>query len=176
MLEVVDELNQSVPTGELGAKVLITNLANTVQPFIRYEVGDQVVMATKPCRCGSRLPRIARIEGRSAEIFEVQGKDGNLQFLPGVLFHHAVDSLQVIREWQAVQHDIDKIELRLESLAATHLAPDAIRHQLSSRLYKDGVPPQVSLEIHFVPALNVDHATGKFRRMINLCTKSRRAG
>lgn len=49
ILEVVDEQNQPVPPGQLGHKILMTNLANTVQPFIRYEIGDRLVMATEPC-------------------------------------------------------------------------------------------------------------------------------
>src|SRR5262249_43524818 len=49
ILEVVDEENQPVPRGEFGHKVLLTNLANTTQPIIRYEIRDRVMMATGPC-------------------------------------------------------------------------------------------------------------------------------
>ena len=58
ILEVVDENNRPVPDGEKGAKVLVTNLANYVQPIIRYEIGDIITMATEPCDCGSNLPFI----------------------------------------------------------------------------------------------------------------------
>ena len=69
ILEVVDENNQPVPAGEKGAKVLITNLANLVQPIIRYEVGDILTMATEPCGCGSNMPLIDHVEGRDSDVF-----------------------------------------------------------------------------------------------------------
>ena len=39
ILEVVNRHNEPVAAGEPGEKVLLTNLYNTVQPFIRYETG-----------------------------------------------------------------------------------------------------------------------------------------
>ena len=42
--------------GTLGAELLVTNLANQVQPFIRYEVPDRAAVSIDPCPCGSRLP------------------------------------------------------------------------------------------------------------------------
>ena len=52
ILEVVDDDYRPVPPGEAGTRVLLTNLVNRVQPFIRYELGDRVVMADRPCGCG----------------------------------------------------------------------------------------------------------------------------
>ncbi len=66
--------------------LMVTNLANTVQPLVRYELGDRVVMATEPGRCGNRLPRIARIEGRSADLFQV-GEEAQPEFITGARLH-----------------------------------------------------------------------------------------
>ena len=33
--------------------VLITNLANWVQPIIRYNLGDSITAISGPCSCGS---------------------------------------------------------------------------------------------------------------------------
>ena len=44
-------------------KVLITNLANYIQPFIRYELTDRVIVHNKPCRCG-KTTHWLEIEGR----------------------------------------------------------------------------------------------------------------
>src|SRR5204863_10195 len=58
ILEVVDDEYRPVPPGELGRRVLLTNLSNRAQPLIRYEVNDRVRLdAAGPCACGSRLPR-----------------------------------------------------------------------------------------------------------------------
>jgi hypothetical protein len=76
ILEVVDEANRPIPAGQPGHKILLTHLANTVQPFIRYEIADRVVMGTSPCRCGNRLPRVERVDGRSADFFWVRDGSG----------------------------------------------------------------------------------------------------
>ena len=39
----------------MGCTVLLTNLANTAQPFIRYDLADQVTLQTGRCVCGSPL-------------------------------------------------------------------------------------------------------------------------
>ncbi len=50
---------------------VLTNLANTVQPLIRYDLGDQVTMQTERCMCGSPLP-VIEVQGRQ----DAAGGDG----------------------------------------------------------------------------------------------------
>jgi phenylacetate-CoA ligase len=167
ILEVVDDDYRPVLPGELGKRILITNLANRVQPFIRYEIGDRLQMSTSPCRCGNRLPRIERIDGRAAELFWVD--DGaRRQYLTGVLFHSAVDSLHEVREWQTVQLQRNHIEVRLELLPNVRLSAETAERVLSSRLAELGLPGSVSFQVKIVEKLAADAATGKFRRMISL--------
>ena len=54
ILEAVDAQGRAVPPGEVGATTLLTNLANHVQPLIRYDLGDRVSAARPPLRV--RLP------------------------------------------------------------------------------------------------------------------------
>lgn len=58
ILEPVDAQGRAVPDGQTGSTTLLTNLANHVQPLIRYDLGDRVTVLTTPCACGSRLPAI----------------------------------------------------------------------------------------------------------------------
>jgi phenylacetate-coenzyme A ligase PaaK-like adenylate-forming protein len=166
ILEVVDEQNRPVPDGQLGQKVLVTNLANFVQPCIRYEVGDRVAMAVKPCRCGSRLPRIDRIEGRAADIFWT-GDGERPRYVTGPAFQMAADSLSEVREWQAVQRDVKRIEIRLELLPHSALDAAAIDRAYKRQLREAGLAEDVAVEIRIVPLLASDPVTGKFRRMIS---------
>ncbi|NDC54002.1 MAG: phenylacetate--CoA ligase family protein [Planctomycetia bacterium] len=165
ILENVDDDHRPVPPGEPGRKVLVTNLANRVQPFIRYEVPDRIVMATEPCRCGSRLPRIGRIEGRSAEAVWITSADGRQRPLPGVLFHDAIDHLGRVREWRATQTAADRIRLELELLPGGRGAIDV--PALVARLRSSGLPERVQVEVETVPGLGPDPRTGKFRRVIS---------
>ncbi len=164
ILENVDDDHRPVPPGEPGRKVLVTNLANRVQPFIRYELPDRIVMATEPCRCGSRLPRIARIEGRSAEAFWITGADGRQRPLPGVLFHDAIDHLAHVREWRATQTEADRIRLELEFLPGVRGDIDV--PALVARLRSSGLPERVLVDVEPACGLAPDPRTGKFRRVI----------
>lgn len=59
ILEPVDAQGRAVPDGHAGSTTLLTNLANHVQPLIRYDLGDRVTLQSTPCACGSRLPALS---------------------------------------------------------------------------------------------------------------------
>ena len=67
VLEPVDEHDRPVPPGQLSDGVLVTNLANRIQPIIRYQMGDRVTMDADPCPCGSPFPSI-HVVGRTDDI------------------------------------------------------------------------------------------------------------
>jgi phenylacetate-CoA ligase len=166
ILEVVDDNYQPVPPGTLGKKILVTNLANTVQPFIRYEVGDQLVIADEACRCGSRLPRVAHVEGRAAEIFWVH--DGiRHRMVHAALFHSVIDSLGTIREWQAVQRERNRLEVRLELMPQGSFSAESDEAVLRKRFLEHGLPNEVEVDVRIVQELKPDPATNKMRRMLS---------
>jgi phenylacetate-coenzyme A ligase PaaK-like adenylate-forming protein len=166
ILEVVDENYKPVPPGELGRKILVTNLANTVQPFIRYEVGDQIQVTHGRCSCGSCLPKIAHVEGRTAELFWVH--DGSQhRMVHAALFHTVLDSLGQIREWQAIQRERNRLEVRLELLPNSTFTLDTGEAKLRQLFQAEGLPPQVTVDIQVVPLLAPDAKTNKFRRMMS---------
>jgi phenylacetate-CoA ligase len=167
ILEVVDDAGNPVPDGTPGARVLLTNLANTVQPIIRYEVGDVVTMATAPCGCGNRLPRVERIEGRTADVFWIW--DG-LQYrrLINALFKNGFDYLHDVREWQAVQEARNAIRIRLEPLPGTRLDLSRVQSVLHRQLAMYGLLGLLDVTLESTPRLGPDPRTGKFRRIISL--------
>ncbi|XPV75077.1 MAG: phenylacetate--CoA ligase family protein [Desulfovibrio sp.] len=67
IVEPVDENNNPVPEGKMSQAVLVTNLANAVQPIIRYRVDDSVILHNEPCECGQPFPFI-EILGRTNDI------------------------------------------------------------------------------------------------------------
>jgi phenylacetate-coenzyme A ligase PaaK-like adenylate-forming protein len=73
ILESVDADGQPVPDGEVGSTALLTNLANHVQPLIRYDIGDRVRIGGAACECGSPLP-----------VIEVQGRDDDVLHLGAI--------------------------------------------------------------------------------------------
>ena len=165
ILEVVDKAGRPVPAGQPGDKILVTNLANTVQPIIRYEVGDVLTLADRPCRCGSRLPWIERIDGRASDVFWIgENKD---QMVAGLVFKHGVEYLHEIRDWQAVQVERHRVEMRIALLPGAELDEPTAERVVVRKLEELGMPRQVRVNVRIVPALSPDPVTGKFRRMIS---------
>ncbi len=168
ILEVVDKDYQPVPSGQQGAKILVTNLANTVQPIIRYEVDDAVTLANRPCRCGSRLPWIERIDGRSEDVLWIGERKE--QMLTYILFKTAVEYLHQVREWQAVQLEPNRIEIRLELLPEAVLDQEVAGPIVIHKLKELGLPAQVDATVRIVASLSPDPVTGKFLRMVSHVT------
>jgi phenylacetate-coenzyme A ligase PaaK-like adenylate-forming protein len=72
ILEPVDADGRSVPPGSPGTTTLLTNLANHVQPVIRYDLGDRVTLRSQACGCGSALP-VIEVEGRCDDTLHLGG-------------------------------------------------------------------------------------------------------
>lgn len=94
ILEAVDEAMQPIPDGTLSATVLLTVLANEVQPFIRYDLGDCVRFDEDSCPCGSPF-RSFRVEGRQATLVRV----GKVTLSPMVfdLEHEQAQRIQLVQ-------------------------------------------------------------------------------
>jgi phenylacetate-CoA ligase len=71
ILRIVRADGTDAPAGESG-RVVVTDLANFVMPFINYSAGDRAI-AGVPCACGRGLPTLARLEGRDTEIIQTPG-------------------------------------------------------------------------------------------------------
>jgi phenylacetate-CoA ligase len=96
--------------GEDG-ELAITDLHNYAMPFIRYITGDRVRMGSPSrCGCGRLLPRLAAVEGRTAEL--LRDKHGNA--VSGLVFNVIFTPLaQAVRRFQVVQHRDRSVTMRV---------------------------------------------------------------
>ena len=108
IFEPVDRDNNPVPCGVMSDKVLITNLANKIQPFIRYELTDRVIVHDEKCACG-RTSRWGEIEGRTDDIL---GFGNGVRIAPMSLYK-ILEEVPGMSRFQLVQRAADKLELRL---------------------------------------------------------------
>jgi phenylacetate-CoA ligase len=166
ILENADEQNRPVPPGQLGHKALLTNLANRVMPFIRYEIGDRLIMSAEPCGCGNRLPLIASIEGRSADFFWVRA-NGEFRQLGALVFKNALQFFTDIREWQVVQTERNRVLVRIEPIAGKRPDEGRVREKIDEQLGMMGLGGYVQTDMEWVPALTPDPTTRKIRRAIS---------
>jgi phenylacetate-CoA ligase len=168
IVEVVDDDYRPVPPGEMGSRILLTNLANRVQPFLRYEIADRVTMAETPCQCRNvRLPRIESVEGRSADFFWVEVNGEPRQLLSHV-FKNAFEYVNEIREWQAVQETPRRIRVRVEMLPGESLPATRVRRHLDEQLRLVNLDGGLEFTFEETPRIAPDARTGKIRRVIGL--------
>ncbi|MHB8857561.1 MAG: phenylacetate--CoA ligase family protein [Bellilinea sp.] len=113
LLEPVDAGNQPVAMGQPSTNVLLTNLANHVQPILRYSLGDSVTFKPEPCPCGNPLPAF-RVAGRTDEtmIFPYRTA-GSVAVLPMAIASVVEQVLGVLR-YQIIQTAPDQLMIRLE--------------------------------------------------------------
>ncbi|MBI4572025.1 MAG: phenylacetate--CoA ligase family protein [candidate division NC10 bacterium] len=71
ILRIVRADGTPASPGQRG-RVVVTDLANSVMPFINYDQGDWAV-AGPPCPCGRGFPTLARLEGREDEAIRTLG-------------------------------------------------------------------------------------------------------
>jgi phenylacetate-CoA ligase len=102
LVENVDADGQPVPAGQPGARLLVTNLHNLVQPLLRLEVTDLVTLDPDPCRCGRTLVRISAIHGRSDDVLSLPAHDGGRVAVHPLHFALLTRDPQV-REFQVLQ-------------------------------------------------------------------------
>lgn len=165
ILEVVDKNNQPVPNGTKGAKVLVTNLANLVQPIIRYEIGDIVTMAKQPCGCGSNLPRIESVDGRDSDMFWIEDEAG-VRPLPPAVFEEALRHIVDIREYQLIQEDINRFRILIEPLHGANLDRQRALRILHKQLEEYDLGQGLEIEIEIVERL-APESGNKFKRVVN---------
>lgn len=136
-------------------RVLITDLLNRSMPLIRYEIGDIASWAEgPPCPCGRHLPRLDAIEGRITDFLTT----GDGRKVSGISLALLAGNMTEIRQLQFIQHDAQKITLRV--VPGPGYGPE-IDKELHKRLYPylRGLS-EVSIEIvSSIPA----EPSGKFR-------------
>jgi len=83
ILEPVDAALRPVPPGTPSHSTLLTNLANRVQPIIRYDLGDSITMLPSRCPCGSPLPLVRPEGGVTRFCISNRRVEGKNRFFPG---------------------------------------------------------------------------------------------
>lgn len=161
VLEPVDRDYLPVVAGTPSHTVLLTNLANKVQPIIRYDLGDSVTFNPGACACGSALPAL-RVEGRQDDLLAFPAADGStVRLLPLALTTVLEEEAEVF-EFQLVQSAPERLAVRLieGERAAWGRAYEALR----AYLIQQGLPGVEPILDTQPPARSP--ISGKVRRVV----------
>jgi phenylacetate-CoA ligase len=140
IVENADDDCRPVPPGEMGSRLLVTNLFNYAQPLIRFEVTDLVATEPEPCPCGRTLMRLRSLRGRAEDVLRLDGVAVHpLQF--GV-----VTADPDVREFQVVQEGA-ALRLRVALRDGSEGAEERLGRRVREQLLDLGVRrPVVSVE------------------------------
>jgi phenylacetate-CoA ligase len=151
LVEVVDEKGQPAPPGTTG-RILVTDLHNAANPFIRYEINDLGALSGEPCDCGLPFPMLARVDGRIQEAISLpDGRRLTALFIP-----HLMKEFPWIQGYQLVQEKADRLAIHL-------IAREALTHEMTRPLeieLRKKVGPAIEIAFQKVVRLQ-KNASGK---------------
>jgi phenylacetate-CoA ligase len=163
LLEPVDRHYRPVPPGTASHTVLLTNLANHLQPLVRYDLGDTVTLLPR-CACSSPFPAI-HVEGRSDDVLEFDSVTGTpVSLLPLAMVTLLEDDAGVF-DFQLVKTGPHTLALRLEGAADCDAARGRCRRVLHRFLDANGIG-HVRIVDDPQPPLR-STVSGKLRRIVS---------
>lgn len=145
--------------GEDG-EMTVTCFETHGTPLIRYQIGDRAILAEEQsCPCGSKLPVIERIEGRTLD-YVLSPTNGKFTSVLVTLVSAGFDNS--IKGMQFVQEKEDEVEVRI--VADDHYSEKMKQIILDKLHYSLG--DQMKITIRRVKELEKD-PSGKCRMILN---------
>lgn len=167
ILEPVDADHRPVPPGTVSHTVLMTNLANRVQPIIRYDVGDRVLVRPDPCPCGNPAAAIL-VQGRASDVLSFPAAEGRgVVTVPPLALATVVDRTPGVELFQVVQTAPTGLSVRLTPApgADTDRVRSAVREGIAALLTNLGL---AHVTVDAAPEPPEQTTGGKYRTVIPL--------
>lgn len=160
VVEILRPDGSACQPGEAG-EVVVTSLAKTYQPLVRFRLGDVAMWDNAPCPCGRAMPVIKEVVGRIEDV--VVGPDGRQM----VRFHGVFVNQPHVREGQIIQEALDIIRVKVvPSDGFGKPDVDEIVHRIQQRL---GDSVKVVVEsVNEIPRTKA----GKFQAVISKIARS----
>lgn len=157
VVEVVDTHGRPLSPGEPG-EIVVTHLATSGFPFIRYRTGDVAIRDDKACACGRGLPLLRSVEGRDTDF--IVAPDGTR--MHGLALIYVLRELPGIERFRIVQEARDRIHVMVvPGPEWSEAVAGRIRHGIRERM---GSAVEVVLEsTGEIPA----ERSGKYRYVVS---------
>jgi phenylacetate-coenzyme A ligase PaaK-like adenylate-forming protein len=168
VLEGVDEQYRPVAVGQASHTTLLSNLANRLQPLIRYDLGDSITVRPDACECGNRLPAI-RVQGRGDDLLELATRAGARVVLLPLVLTTVLEEGADLYDFQLVQTGPRSLRLHV----GLHDAPKAqpARAALERFLLGQALG-EIPIELSAEPPVRAA-VGGKLRRIVRAKARSR---
>jgi phenylacetate-CoA ligase len=101
--------NNYAKNNEIG-DIVVTNLNNYIFPFIRYRVGDAVLVSDQSCQCKINFPMVKKIYGRITDPIKTPtGKD----LSSGVFFVEFEYLYDYVNQFRVIQTKKDELLVKI---------------------------------------------------------------
>ncbi len=157
MVETVRPDGSRCAAGEAG-EIVVTHLATSDFPFVRYRTGDVGVLSDLPCACGRGLPVLKEVQGRSTDF--VVAQDGTVM--------HGLALIYTVRDLPGVERfKIEQIT-RLHTIVKVHAGAEFGPAQEARivRDFKNRLGEAVQVQVERVTEM-ANEASGKFRYVVS---------
>ncbi|HET9111563.1 MAG TPA: phenylacetate--CoA ligase family protein [Ktedonobacterales bacterium] len=174
LIEPVDAAYRPVPPGQPSYTTLLTNLANRIQPLIRYDLGDSITVKPDPCLCGLTLPAI-RVEGRKGDALRLATVAGGSVAVLPLAVAAVVEETPGVRRAQIIQTGHSELTLRLEAGEGATAAESARVWEQVERRLRDYLAAQGLPSVSIVRAPEPPHpdaVSGKYREVWSALSQS----
>jgi phenylacetate-CoA ligase len=143
--------------GEAG-EIVVTHLATSDFPFVRYRTGDIGVLSDRPCACGRGLPVLQEIQGRSTDF--VVAQNGTVM--------HGLALIYIVRDLPGVERfKIEQIT-RLHTVVKVLAGPEfgVAQEACIVRDFKSRLGEAVQVQVNRVREMG-NETSGKFRYVVS---------
>ncbi len=157
IVEIVDRDGHVLAPGQVG-EIVVTHLATSDFPFIRYQTGDMGALSARLCGCGRGLPVLEEIQGRTTDF--VVAADGTV--MHGLALIYPIRDLPGVAAFKVIQHSLNHTEVQIVANGDYSLAvANDIQSGIQARLGKN-----VTVDVQKVEAIQPERS-GKFRYIVS---------
>jgi phenylacetate-CoA ligase len=155
VVEILRSDGSACQPGEAG-EVVATSFVRNYQIFVRYRLGDTAAWDEDRCTCGSSMPVLKEVLGRTEDV--VIGPDGRQM----VRFHGIFVDQPHVREGQIIQEELDLITVKIVAAAGfDETDVQDVIHRVQNRL-----GPSVRVNVEQVESIPRT-ARGKFQAVVS---------
>lgn len=157
IVEIIDFQGQVVAPGTSG-EIVVTHLATSEFPFIRYRTGDVGVLSDTCCPCGRSLPLLQEIQGRTTDF--VIAQDGTV--MHGLALIYVLRELAGIENFRITQNSVDQVDVEI-------VRAENFSNQSASKIvaaFRERLGESVQVDLHFKEHIEREK-TGKYRYVIS---------
>jgi phenylacetate-coenzyme A ligase PaaK-like adenylate-forming protein len=169
MVEAVDHENRPVQDGVRSRKALVTSLNNFLQPLIRYEMTDSIVIHPPgACTCGSPL-RVIEVHGRSDDTFFLRDAEGHFHAFPPIPFEVLFLRINGLRQYQLIHEEQNHLRIRyarMESCPSEKVEAQ-LREQFGGYFESCGIKATVTLSLEEMGEITRPPSTQKVRQIFS---------